>query len=66
MPSPPVSNRTILIWIMLALAAWGIFHAFGAWLLNYDVRRPLIVIGCMAAFLAFWGLLLWTRHRKLR
>jgi hypothetical protein len=62
--SPPGAER-ILTWIMVALVAWGLFHAVGAWMLNHDARRPLIVIACMAAFLGFWLALLASRKRRL-
>jgi CHASE2 domain-containing sensor protein len=62
--SPPGAER-ILTWIMVALVAWGLFHAAGAWMLNHDARRPLIVIACMAAFLGFWLALLASRKRRL-
>jgi hypothetical protein len=63
-PSPPGAER-ILAWIMAALVAWGLFHAAGAWMLNHDARRPLIVIACMAAFLGFWLALLASRKRRM-
>ncbi|MFM8706628.1 MAG: hypothetical protein ACKOHK_00650 [Planctomycetia bacterium] len=50
---------------MAALVAWGLFHAAGAWTLNHDVRRPLIVLACVAAFLGFWLALLASRRRRL-
>ncbi len=50
---------------MAALVAWGLFHAAGAWTLNHDVRRPLIVLACVAAFLGFWLSLLAARRRRL-
>jgi hypothetical protein len=50
---------------MAALVAWGIFHAVGAWTLNHDARRPLIVLACVAAFLGFWLALLAARRKRL-
>ena len=50
---------------MAAIVAWGLFHAVGAWMLNHDARRPLIVIACVAAFLGFWLSLLAARTRRL-
>lgn len=50
---------------MAAIVAWGMFHAVGAWMLNHDVRRPLIVLACVAAFLGFWLALLAGRRRRL-
>ena len=62
--TPPGAER-IIAWIMAALVAWGLFHAAGAWMLNHDARRPLIVIACVAAFLGFWMTLLASRRRRL-
>jgi CHASE2 domain-containing sensor protein len=62
--SPPGAER-ILAWIMASLVAWGLFHAAGAWTLNHDVRRPLIVLACVASFLGFWLALLAARRRRL-
>ena len=63
-PTPPGAER-ILAWIMGALVVWGLFHAAGAWTLNHDARRPLIVLACVAAFLGFWLALLAARRRRL-
>ena len=62
--SPPGAER-ILTWIMGGLLVWGLFHAVGAWTLNHDARRPLVVIGCVAAFLGFWLAMLAARRRRL-
>ncbi len=64
--NPPGSN-ILIRWIFGGLTVWGIAQAIGAYSLNHDPRRPLIVIGCMAAFLGFWLVLLasWQkRHRQ--
>ena len=61
---PPGAER-ILAWIMGGLVIWGLFHAVGAWTLNHDVRRPLIVLACVAAFLGFWLVMLSSRRRRL-
>jgi CHASE2 domain-containing sensor protein len=63
--TPPDAGRWIL-WIMAAIVLWGLFHATGAWRLNHDPRRALVVIVCVAAFLGFWGGLLALRQRRLR
>ena len=63
------------IWLPLlvlggALVVWAALFAVGAYLEQsadkprYDLRKPLIIGGTMAAFLAFWGLALWVRARK--
>jgi len=62
--TPPGAER-ILRGIFLAIVAWGMFHAVGAWTLNHDPRRPLIVLACVAAFLGFWLTLLAARRRRL-
>jgi hypothetical protein len=54
-----------LIWLVVAaLAAWGLYHAFGAIRFNHDVRRGMMVFACMAAFLGIWLMLL--KHKKNR
>jgi len=50
---------------MVALVVWGIAHAIGAWTLNYDPRRPLVVLACVAAFLGFWSALLAARRKRV-
>ena len=61
-PSPPGAER-IIAWIMVGIVVWGLFHAVGAWTLNHDVRRPLVVLACVAAFLGFWLVMLAARRR---
>jgi hypothetical protein len=63
-PTPPGAER-IIAGIMAAIVVWGLFHAVGAWTLNHDARRPLIVLACVAAFLGFWLALLAARRRRL-
>jgi hypothetical protein len=55
----------IIRWIMMGVVAWGVFHAIGAWRLNHDPRRMLVVLGCVAAFLGFWAAMLSARTRRL-
>lgn len=53
-----------------ALVAWAALFALGAYLEpsadkpRHDLRKPLIVMSTMAAFLAFWGIALWLRNRR--
>lgn len=61
----PATGEQIIRWIMAALVVWGTVHAIGAWTLNHDARRPLVVIVCMAAFLGFWMAMLSARRRRL-
>lgn len=67
-------SRPFLI-IMLGLVAWGLFLAAGSYyggvdrlgdnFLRHDWRRFGIVAGFVAAFLAFWGAMLYSRRRRL-
>ena len=53
-----------------ALVVWASVFALGAYLEPsadkpvHDLRKPLIILGTMAAFLAFWGIALWRRARR--
>jgi len=60
----PPGAETIIRWIMAALVVWGVFHAVGAWTLNHDVRRPLVVMACVLGFLGFWLAMLRTLRRS--
>jgi membrane protein DedA with SNARE-associated domain len=58
--------------IGVCVACWGVFHAVGAYFggmgpqhLRHDVRRTLMVIGSVVAFLAFWATMLAARKRRL-
>jgi CHASE2 domain-containing sensor protein len=63
-PTPPDAERLIR-GIMLAILAWGAIHAIGAWTLNHDARRPLMVLACVFGFLGFWLAMLAVRRRRL-
>ena len=52
--------------IMLAVLAWGIFHAIGAYTFNWNIYRPMMVIGCSLVFLGFWLVMLQSRKRRLQ
>jgi len=64
-PYEPPGAERLIAWIMGATVVGGAFHAFGAWTLNHDARRPLIVLACVAAFLGFWLAMLSVRRRRL-
>ena len=51
--------------IMIAILIWGTLHTIGVYLFGRvpDIRKPIIVYGCVFAFLAFWNVLLWMRSR---
>jgi CHASE2 domain-containing sensor protein len=51
---------------MLGIVAWGVFHGIGAWRLNHDPRRTVVVLGCTFAFLGFWAALLAARARRIQ
>jgi membrane protein DedA with SNARE-associated domain len=74
-PTPKMNAPSAKPWLPLALLAgalviWAGLFAAGAYLEmgadepHHDLRKPLIIMGCMAAFLAFWGLALWLRKRR--
>ncbi len=58
-------GERLLRLIMICIVAWGMIHAVGAWTLNHDARRPLVVLACVAAFLGFWLAMLAARRRRL-
>lgn len=43
---------------MAGVAAWGTFHAVGAYFFNHSILRTAVVMGFTVAFLCFWILLL--------
>lgn len=55
--TPPGAERLIRL-IIGGLVVWGVAQAIGAYTLNYNPLRPLIVLACVAAFLGFWLVLL--------
>jgi hypothetical protein len=57
-------GRRLIVLLAAALALWGLYHAVGAFLFNHDVRRGLVVLACMAAFLGWWLLLVRYRTKK--
>ena len=56
----------VITLIVLAVLAWGVFHAVGAYMLNHNPWRAVMVLGCVAAFLGFWGAMLAARRARLR
>jgi high-affinity Fe2+/Pb2+ permease len=63
---PQISQRTIIGVIMGGLVAWAIYLAVGAYLYDLNILRAVIVLACMAAFLGFWLLMLWTQGPRTR
>lgn len=58
------AHRPILL-IMAAVFTWGSLHALGAYLLEHDYRKPLVVYGCLLVFLGLWAAMLASRNRRL-
>ena len=54
----------IIAGIMLAVLAWGALHAVGAYRLNDNPWRAVVVLGCSLTFLGIWLLLLTGRRRR--
>jgi hypothetical protein len=72
-----MESETRKKWLPLAILAgalvlWAGLFAIGAYLQpgddnpQHDLRKPLIILGSMAIFLALWGLALWARARKTK
>ncbi|HEY4309400.1 MAG TPA: hypothetical protein VGN12_08110 [Pirellulales bacterium] len=64
-PESPNPLRWVIVLIVVGVAAWGVFHAIGAYRFNHNPARPLMVLGCVAAYLGFWGLMLRNRRARL-
>jgi hypothetical protein len=56
-------TRTLAV-MAVAVLAWGVFHAIGAYRFNHNPWRAVVVLTCVLGFLGFWGLLLWNRGRQ--
>lgn len=74
---PSMNNQPRKMWLPFAVLAaalvvWAGLFALGAYLEwgadqpRQDLRKPLIVMGTMAAFLAIWGAALWGRSHRIR
>jgi uncharacterized membrane protein len=62
----PLAILAAALMIWAGALALGAYLQLGADRPQHDIRRPLIVVGCMAVFLGVWGLALWLRARRLR
>jgi Flp pilus assembly protein TadB len=58
-------RASIIRWIVVAIMIWGVVLAAGAWTLNWNPLRPLVVLACVGAFLGFWMTMLAVRQRRL-
>jgi hypothetical protein len=54
----------VIALLIVAVLAWGVFHAVGAYRFNHDPRRGLVVLACVGGFLGFWAVLLWNQRRQ--
>jgi hypothetical protein len=52
--------------ISAVLTVWGAALAYGAYRLNHNPWRAVMVMGCVAAFLAFWWGLLGIRALRTK
>lgn len=53
-----------MLLITLGVALWGLFHALGAYTLNHNPWRAVVVFGAVALFLGFWWALLASAARR--
>jgi len=53
----------LVVWT--ALLALGAYLEWGADQPRRDIRKPLVMLASLAAFLAVWGVALWLRRRRL-
>jgi drug/metabolite transporter (DMT)-like permease len=53
-----------MLWIVAGLVAWGVYLAVGDYLSNQNPLRSLVILACVAIFLAFWGTALAVRHLR--
>lgn len=59
-------HQSRLIWLLIVgVLAWGIYHAVGAYRLNHNPYRALVVLACVGGYLGFWILLMWRRQSRL-
>ncbi len=60
MSSNTISPGKLIAWIMLAVLVWGGLLALGAYLYGgpRQLLRAGMILGCVIAFLSFWGILL--------
>ena len=60
--SNPPGSKILIRWIFGGLIVWGIAQAIGAYSLNHDPRRPLIVLACVGFWVAL--LVLFKKRQK--
>jgi predicted AlkP superfamily pyrophosphatase or phosphodiesterase len=62
----PIAALAAALVIWAGLFAAGAYLNLGADRPLHDLRKPLIILGCMAGFLTVWGAALWLRARRMR
>jgi hypothetical protein len=60
----PLAVIAVALVVWAALLALGAFLELGADQPRHDFRKPMLVLGAMAVFLAVWGLALWLRYHR--
>jgi membrane protein DedA with SNARE-associated domain len=72
MPSSQEKSLLPIAMLVAALLIWAGLFALGAYLElgadqpRHDVRKPLIIMATMAAFLTLWGITVWVQSRRPR
>lgn len=59
------SNLAIPL-IIVAVLAWGLLHAFGAYTYNHNLGRFWMVLACELMFVGFWLAMLAARRARLK
>jgi hypothetical protein len=60
----PLGVLAVVLVVWAGLFALGAYLQLGADEPKHDLRKPLIIMGSMATFLALWGIALWKRARR--
>jgi uncharacterized membrane protein len=60
----PLGILAVVLLVWAGMFAAGAYLQIGADEPRHDVRKPLIIMGCMAVFLSLWGIALWRRSRR--
>jgi hypothetical protein len=65
-PEPEAMQRRWMIpYIVVGIIVWGSLLALGTFIYGgYDYRKPLIVLGCVALFIALWGVMIWLNWAR--
>jgi hypothetical protein len=60
-----ITKASAPIWIVSGLFIWAAVLALGAYLYNHHWGRAAFVLGCTAAFVGFWAIMLEARKKRL-